>query len=108
MTPWIYDKKFSVGTQFMFETLPFMVGEDDDLEHLAQEQKEWRTTMIDFELHQGLKNSVTTFQAAVRQPAMTNPIDTPTRLPIGAPSMTTRSSGLALGEIRTMKTKESA
>jgi hypothetical protein len=33
MTPWIYDKKFSAGTQFMLETLSFTIGEDDDLEH---------------------------------------------------------------------------
>jgi hypothetical protein len=37
MAPWIYDKKFSVGTHFMFGMLSFMAGEDDDLEHLTQE-----------------------------------------------------------------------
>jgi hypothetical protein len=37
MAPWIYDKKFSMGTQFMFETAPFTAGENDDLEHPAQE-----------------------------------------------------------------------
>jgi hypothetical protein len=51
------------------------VREDDDLEHLAQEQEEQRTMMINFEFHQGLKNSTTTFQATVRQPTTTNPID---------------------------------
>jgi hypothetical protein len=30
-----------------------------------------------FEFHRGLKNSATTFQAAVRQPAMINLIDGP-------------------------------
>jgi hypothetical protein len=40
-----------VGTQIMFEKLPFMAGEDDDLEHLTQEQEKQRTTMIDFEFH---------------------------------------------------------
>jgi hypothetical protein len=59
----------------MFGTLSFTVGEDDDLEHLAQEQEERCTTTIGFEFHQGLKNSTITFQAAVRQLAMTNPID---------------------------------
>jgi hypothetical protein len=66
MAPWIYDKKFSMGTQFMFETSSFTAGEDDDLEHPAQEQEERCTTMIGFEFHQGLKNSATTFQATVR------------------------------------------
>jgi hypothetical protein len=51
MTPWIYDKEFLVGTQFMFETLSFTVGEDDDLEHLAQEQEERRTTTIRFKFY---------------------------------------------------------
>jgi hypothetical protein len=45
----------------MFGTLPFTVEEDDDLEHLAQEQEERHTTMIDFEFPRGLKNSETTF-----------------------------------------------
>jgi hypothetical protein len=105
MASWIYDKKFSAGTQFMFETLPFMTGEDDDLEHPTQEQGEQRMMTIGFEFHQGLKNSVTTFQAVVRH---TNLIDGPTRLPIGTPSMTTRSFRLTLGEIRTTKPEESA
>jgi hypothetical protein len=61
----------------MFRTLPFTAGEDDNLEHLIQEQEEWRTTMIGFEFHRGLKNSTTMFQAAVRHPATTNPIDSP-------------------------------
>jgi hypothetical protein len=39
---------------------------------------------------------------------MTNLIDNPTRLPIGTPSMITRSSELVLGEIQTMKPEESA
>jgi hypothetical protein len=39
MAPWIYDKKFSVGTQIMFGKLTFTAGEDDDLEHLTQEQE---------------------------------------------------------------------
>jgi hypothetical protein len=51
MAPWIYDKKFLTGTQFMFRTLPFMVGEDDHLEHLAQEQEERHTTTIGFEFY---------------------------------------------------------
>jgi hypothetical protein len=48
-------------------------------------------------------NSATTFQ----QPAMTNLIDSPAQPTIETPSMTTRSSGLALSEIRTTKTEES-
>jgi hypothetical protein len=104
MTPWIYDKKFSVVKQFMFETLSFTVEEDNNLEHPAQGQEERHTMTIGFEFHRGLKNSATTFQAAVRQPATTNLIDSLARLPI----RTTRSSGLALGEIRTTKPKESA
>jgi hypothetical protein len=112
----------------MFGTLPFTVGEDYDLEHLAQEQKERRTTMIvfdydlehlaqeqkerrttmiDFEFHRGLENSMTMFQAPIRQPATTNPIDGLARPTIETPLMTTRSSGLALSEIRTMKREES-
>jgi hypothetical protein len=61
MTLWIYDEKFITGMRFLFKMLPFTVGEDDDLEHPAQEQEEWRTTMIDFDFHRGLKNSTTTF-----------------------------------------------
>jgi hypothetical protein len=76
-----------------------MTGEDDDLEHPAQEQEERRMMTISFEFYQGLKNLATTFQAIVRQSAMTNPIDSLARLPIVTPSMTTRSFGLALGEI---------
>jgi hypothetical protein len=73
MAPWIYDEKFLAGMRFLFGTLPFTAGEDNDLEHPAQEQEEWCTTTIDFEFHRGLK--VTTFQATVRQPATINPID---------------------------------
>jgi hypothetical protein len=86
MAPWIYDKKFSAG-------------EDDDPEHPAQEQEEWRMMTIGFEFHRGLKNSMITFQATIRQPAMTNPIGSLARLPIGTPSTTNRFSELALGEI---------
>jgi hypothetical protein len=98
-TSWIYYEKFMMDMRFMFGTLPFTAEEDDDLERSAQEQEERRTTTIDFEFHRGIKNSVTTFQAVVRQPITTNPIDSPARPPIGTPLMTTRSSGLALSEI---------
>jgi hypothetical protein len=94
--------------RFQFKMLPFTAEEDNDLEHLVQEQEEWCTTTIDFEFHRGLKNSVTTFQAVVRQPAKTNPIDSPVRPLIGTPLMTIQSSGLALSEIRTTKPEESA
>jgi hypothetical protein len=88
--------------------LTFTAEEDDDLEHPTQEQEERRTTTIGFEFPRGLKNSATTFQAVVRQLATTDPIDSLTRPPIGIPLMTTRSSGLALSEIRTMKPEELA
>jgi hypothetical protein len=79
---------------------------DDDLEHPAHEQEARHMTTIDYEFSWSLKNSVTTFQAVVRQLAMTDPIDGPTRPPIGTSSTTTRSSRLALTEIRTMKPEE--
>jgi hypothetical protein len=82
------------------------VVHDDDLEHPAHEQEARRTTTIDFEFPRGLKNSVTMFQAAVRQLGKTNLIDGPTRPPIKISLMTTRSFGLALTEIRTMKPEE--
>jgi hypothetical protein len=66
MAPWVYNEKFLTGMQFLFGTLSFMVGEDDDLEHLTQEQEEWRTMMIVVEFPRGLENSVTTFMAVVR------------------------------------------
>jgi hypothetical protein len=64
-------------------------------------------TTVDFEFPRSLKNSATTFQAAVRQLATTDLIDSPTRPPIGTPSMTTGSFELALSEIRTTKLEES-
>jgi hypothetical protein len=89
MAPWIYDEKFLTDMRFLFGTLPFMAGEDDDLEHSSQEQEERRTMTIGFEFHRGLENSATTFQVVIRQLAMTNPIDSPAQPPIGSPSMTT-------------------
>jgi hypothetical protein len=79
------------------------VVHDDDLEHPAHEQEARRTTTIGFDFPRSHKNSATTFQAAVMQLATTDPIDGLTRPPIETSSMTTRSSGLALTEIRTMK-----
>jgi hypothetical protein len=79
---------------------------DDDLELLAHEQEARRMTTIDFEFPQSLKNSATMFQAAVKQPATTDPIDDPTRPSIETLSMTTRSSGLDLTEIQTMNPEE--
>jgi hypothetical protein len=75
MTMWIYDEMFLIGIQFLSEMLPFTEVEDDDLERLTQEQEERRTMMIGFEFYRCLKNSVATFQAAIRQPATTNLID---------------------------------
>jgi hypothetical protein len=51
MSSWIYNKKFLMDMWFLFGTLSFTMGEDDDLEYLTQEQKERRTTMIGFEFH---------------------------------------------------------
>jgi hypothetical protein len=82
------------------------VVHDDDLEHPAHEQEARRMMTIDIEFPRSLKNSATMFQATVRQPTTTDLIDGPTRPPIGTLSMTTRSSGLALTEIRTMKPEE--
>jgi hypothetical protein len=84
------------------------VTHDDDLGHPAQEQEEQRMTTIGFKFPQSIKNSATTFQVAVRQPAMTDLIDGPTRPTIMTALATTQSFGLALSEIRTMKLKESA
>jgi hypothetical protein len=84
-----------------------MVEEDDDLKRPTQEQEERRTTTINFEFHRGLKNSPTTFQAIVRQPDTTKLINSPALSPVGAPSTTTQSSGLALSDIQTTKPKES-
>jgi hypothetical protein len=92
----------------MSEMLPFTAGEDDNLKHSAQEQEERHTTTIGFEFHRGLKNSATTFQATVKQPATTNPIDSLALLSIGTPSTTTQSSRLALDEIQTTKPEELA
>jgi hypothetical protein len=96
------------GHAFLFGTLSFTMEEDDDVKCLAQEQEERRTTTIVFEFYRGIKNSTTTCQAVVRQPATTNPIDSPARPPIGTPLMTTRSSEVTLSEIRTTKFEESA
>jgi hypothetical protein len=49
MASWVYDEKFLTNVRFLFETLPFMSEEDDDLEHLAKEQEEHHKTMIGFE-----------------------------------------------------------
>jgi hypothetical protein len=99
MAMWIYDENFLTGIQFLSGTLSFTTVEDDDLERPTQEHENRRTTTIGFEFHRCLKNSRTMFQAAVRKPAMTNPIDGLAREPIGTPSMTTPPPGLALGEI---------
>jgi hypothetical protein len=66
-----------IDVRFMFKTLSFMVEEDDNLEHPTQELEERHTMTIDFDFPRGLKNSATTFQVAVRQPATTNPIVSP-------------------------------
>jgi hypothetical protein len=66
-----------IDVRFMFETLSFMVEEDDNLEHPTQELEERRTMTIGFDFPRGLKNSAAMFQVAVRQPATTNPITSP-------------------------------
>jgi hypothetical protein len=80
---------------------------DDDLEYPTQEQEEWRMTTIGFEFHRSLKNSATTLQSVVKQPATINSIDGSAWPPIGTPSTTTWSSGLTLSEIQAAKPKES-
>jgi hypothetical protein len=99
MAKWIYNEKFLSGA------LPFTTVEDDDLERSTPEQK---NAAHDDHRLRGLENSTTTFQAAVRQLALTNLIDGPARPLIGTPSITTRSSRLALNEIRTTEPGESA
>jgi hypothetical protein len=89
MASWIYDEKFLMGMQFLFGTSSLTAVHDDDLEHPAHEQEARSTTTIGFEFPRSLKNSVTMFQAVVRQPATTDPIDGPTRPPIGTSSTTT-------------------
>jgi hypothetical protein len=37
MASWIYDEKFPMAMQFLFETSSFIVAHDDDLEHPAQQ-----------------------------------------------------------------------
>jgi hypothetical protein len=106
MASWIYDEKFPTDMQFLFKTSSFTAVHDDDLEQPSHEQEVRRTTTIDYEFLRSLKNSATTFQVVVRQSAMTDPIDGPTRPPIRTSSTTTRSSRLALTEIRTMKPEE--
>jgi hypothetical protein len=44
MASWVYDEKFPTDMQFLFRTLPLTVGEDNDLEHPAQEQEKRRTS----------------------------------------------------------------
>jgi hypothetical protein len=36
MTPWVYNKKFSVGMHFIFRTSMFNAGEDGNLELQVQ------------------------------------------------------------------------
>jgi hypothetical protein len=79
---------------------------DDDIEHPTHEQEVRLTTTIGIEFPRSLKNSATTFQAVIRKSATTDLIDGPTRSPIETLSMTTRSYGLALTKIRTMKLEE--
>jgi hypothetical protein len=77
MTSWVYDEKFLAGTWFLFRMLSFTAEEDDDPEHPTQEQEEQHTIMIGFKFPRCLKNSVTTFQVVVMQPATTNLMDGP-------------------------------
>jgi hypothetical protein len=76
----------------MFRTLLFTVGEDDDLEHLAQEQEQWCNDDDRFQVSlmpQEYSDNVSSgSQARLQQSTTTDPIDGPTRSPIGTPSMT--------------------
>jgi hypothetical protein len=40
MAPWSFDVKFPRGTQFTFESLTFVAGEDGDLKMLPQGQRQ--------------------------------------------------------------------
>jgi hypothetical protein len=40
MTPWTFDMKFPLDTQFTFGSLTFVVGEDGDLKMLPQGQRQ--------------------------------------------------------------------
>jgi hypothetical protein len=61
---WKNDIKF-LGTQFLFETLLFMVGEAGDVELHAHDHEERHATMIAFEFPRGLTSSETMFSVAV-------------------------------------------
>jgi hypothetical protein len=51
MEPWIYDEKFPTDMRFLFKMLSFTMGEDDVLEHPAEEQEERCTMTIGFEFY---------------------------------------------------------
>jgi hypothetical protein len=61
--------------QFLFGMSSFTSTHDNDLEHPTYEQEARHTTTIGFEFPWSLKNSATTFQVAVRQPATIDLID---------------------------------
>jgi hypothetical protein len=65
MASWKNDIKFPAGTHFLFETLLFMEGEDNDLELQAQGHEEWGAVLIGFEFPRGLVNSVTALSTVV-------------------------------------------
>jgi hypothetical protein len=40
MSPWSFNLKFPLGTQFTFGSLTFVAGEDEDLKMLPQGQRQ--------------------------------------------------------------------
>jgi hypothetical protein len=102
MPPCVYDEKFLTGTQFMFGTLLFMAGEDNDLKHPAQEQEEQCTTTVGFEFPRGLKNSATMLQVTFRaqdSPSGRRPkMDLPTNSISSSTGTATSSLPCALGQ----------
>jgi hypothetical protein len=114
MASWIYDKKFSTGMQFLFGTSSFTATHVDDLnKNSSARRRSWapgstiRRVVHDDNLEhptQELDDHVSSVHQ--KKLAMKNLIDGPTRPPIGTSSTTTRSFGLALTEIQTMKLEE--
>jgi hypothetical protein len=63
------DIKFPMGTQFLFETLLFTVGESGDLELTIQDQDERHATSIDVEFPHGIINVTSTLSMVRGSPS---------------------------------------
>jgi hypothetical protein len=57
MTPWTFDMKFPLGTQFTFGSLTFAMGEDGDLKMLPQGQLQTIPLLL-LHLHQAVPAQV--------------------------------------------------